>query len=131
MIARLVIAVLLAASCCQAYGLYSIMPEVSDSQLTEASTKLPTHARFELMDDNISITYDGYCKDCQVNLKEAAVQSCTPKKCSSSPRVADLDDFILGVLAKSQDSKLVNGLKVSSSKVLRYSGNWIKVFRSL
>lgn len=131
MVAKLVIAVLLLSSYCQAYSLFSIMPEMSDTLLTEASTKLPTHARFELLDDRLSITYDGYCKDCEIKLKQGGVQSCAKKRCSDKPRVADLDDFILDVLANSADTSLIDGLKVGSSKVIRHGGNWIKVFRSL
>lgn len=128
---KLVVGLLLIAGMCQSYSLFSIMPEVSDTLLTEAITKLPTHARFELMDDNSSVTYDGYCKDCEITLKDSTLVSCKPKKCSDKPRVKDIDDFLLDVLVNSADSKLIDRLKVNSSKVLRFSTKWIKIFRSL
>lgn len=128
---KLVVGLLLIAGATQAYSLFSIMPEVSDTLLSEAATKLPTHARFELLDDNSSVTYDGYCKDCQIRLQDSTLVSCTPKKCSDKAKVKEIDDFLVDVLVNSADSKLIDRLKVNSSKVLRYNTRWIKVFRSL
>lgn len=110
--------------------LFSIMPEVSDTLLSEAGTKLPIHARFELEDDNVSIVYDGICKDCTFKFGGSDLQ-CEAKRCSTKPRVSEIDDFMVSVLKESQDSKLIQGMSVSSQKVLHFKTKWIKVFRSL
>lgn len=110
--------------------LFSVMSEVSDTLLSEAGSKLPVHARFELEDDNKSVVYDGICKDCTFTIGSEDLK-CEAKRCSPKPRVADIDDFFLDVLTHSQDSKLMAGMAVTGQKVLHFKTRWIKVFRSI